>query len=267
MQQQDDTQQAAELRLAFLRHLPKRLEMLRKRGQRLCDQGWDINALTLLFREVQTAGRRLRALRVCWTSASTCSRSSVSLRRSSRRSAFPMPGKRQRSRRGCAPLEPLIASLGAASAEERARRAPPRCATTKERVDFPLWVTPPPDYWHRFVRNAAHAPARPVPAADARRRNPPRFRSRPRRPRLPLRLQRRQHAGPSSPRPHRQRRRPRRPRRPHSRHARLAAPNRPTMSAAAPRARSEEQRKVYHLSDGNPLASELDQKLDTIGGY
>ena len=53
MQQQDDTQQAAELRLAFLRHLPKRLEMLRKRGQRLCDQGWDINALTLLFREVQ----------------------------------------------------------------------------------------------------------------------------------------------------------------------------------------------------------------------
>ena len=53
MQQQDDTQQAAELRLAFLRHLPKRLEMLRKRGQRLCDQGWDINALTLLFRETQ----------------------------------------------------------------------------------------------------------------------------------------------------------------------------------------------------------------------
>ena len=32
MQKQDDTQQAAELRQAFLRHLPKRLDTLRKRG-------------------------------------------------------------------------------------------------------------------------------------------------------------------------------------------------------------------------------------------
>src|SRR5437868_9246793 len=54
MQKQDDTQQAAELRLAFLRHLPKRLDTLRKRGQRLLRQGWDINALTNLFRELQT---------------------------------------------------------------------------------------------------------------------------------------------------------------------------------------------------------------------
>ena len=54
MHKQDDTQQAAELRLAFVRHLPKRLETLRKRGLRLCTQGWDINALSILFRELQT---------------------------------------------------------------------------------------------------------------------------------------------------------------------------------------------------------------------
>ena len=42
------------LRRAFLRHLPKRLETLRKRGYRLCTQGWDVNALSLLFREIQT---------------------------------------------------------------------------------------------------------------------------------------------------------------------------------------------------------------------
>ena len=54
MQKHDETQQAAELRRAFLRHLPKRLETLRKRGYRLCTQGWDINALSLLFREIQT---------------------------------------------------------------------------------------------------------------------------------------------------------------------------------------------------------------------
>src|ERR1700754_1239727 len=54
MQKHDETQQAAELRRAFIRHLPKRLETLRKRGYRLCTQGWDVNALSLLFREIQT---------------------------------------------------------------------------------------------------------------------------------------------------------------------------------------------------------------------
>jgi len=54
VQKQEDSQQAAELRQAFLRHLPKRLDTLRKRGLRLCTQGWDINALSVLYRELQT---------------------------------------------------------------------------------------------------------------------------------------------------------------------------------------------------------------------
>ena len=54
MLNQDETQQNAELRQAFLKFLPKRLETLQKRGRRLCVGGWDINALTLLYQEVQT---------------------------------------------------------------------------------------------------------------------------------------------------------------------------------------------------------------------
>lgn len=51
---QDESQKTAELRQAFLRHLPKRLDNVRRRGRRLCQQGWDINALAVLFDELQT---------------------------------------------------------------------------------------------------------------------------------------------------------------------------------------------------------------------
>ncbi|HJU41024.1 MAG TPA: Hpt domain-containing protein, partial [Tahibacter sp.] len=54
MHKQDDSQQNAELRQAFLRHLPKRLDTLTRRGLRQARDGWDINTLSLIFREVQT---------------------------------------------------------------------------------------------------------------------------------------------------------------------------------------------------------------------
>ena len=54
MHKQDDSQQNAELRQAFLRHLPKRLDTLTRRGLRQARDGWDINSLSLIFREVQT---------------------------------------------------------------------------------------------------------------------------------------------------------------------------------------------------------------------
>lgn len=48
----DESQQTAELRQAFLRHLPRRVETLRKKLLRLTRGAWDINALTLLISEV-----------------------------------------------------------------------------------------------------------------------------------------------------------------------------------------------------------------------
>lgn len=50
---QDDSQQRAELRIAFLKHLPKRLDQVCRRGRRFCQDGWDINGLSLLHDDVQ----------------------------------------------------------------------------------------------------------------------------------------------------------------------------------------------------------------------
>ena len=259
MQQQDDTQQAAELRLAFLRHLPKRLEMLRKRGQRLCDQGWDINALTLLFREVQPL-------------AGACGRYGLldigehlfSIERFLApfvaQVGVPDAGQTETFATRLRALEPLIASLGAASAEGERAAAPAALAANAERVDFPLWVTPPPDYWHRFVRSAPPTAARPVAAAPAPKAaaapvSPPPPEPAPSPPAVS--------AAPAAVAP---RSAPAAPV-PPSQPARVARSGPADDIVAAPRARAGEQRKVYHLSDGNPLACELDQKLDTLGGY
>lgn len=53
MHAHDDSQQRAELRLAFLKHLPNRLEHLARRGRHFCRVGWDINGLALLFEDVE----------------------------------------------------------------------------------------------------------------------------------------------------------------------------------------------------------------------
>lgn len=49
----DESQHYAELRQAFLKHLPRRVESMRKRGHKLCRGVWDVNTVTLLFQDVQ----------------------------------------------------------------------------------------------------------------------------------------------------------------------------------------------------------------------
>ncbi|HET9483194.1 MAG TPA: EAL domain-containing protein [Xanthomonadales bacterium] len=56
MQAGDESQRNADLRQAFLRHLPRRMERARRRGLQLARDGWDINALILLQRELQAMG-------------------------------------------------------------------------------------------------------------------------------------------------------------------------------------------------------------------
>ena len=155
-------QQAAELRLAFLRTCPSAWRCCASAGQRLCDQGWDINALTLLFRRSAAAGRRLRSLRIAGHR-----RHLFSIERFLApfvdRSAFPMPGKRQSPSARCAHGTADRASASA----PRVRRRRTRCAAAAALAAadrgspsiFPSGVTPPPDYWHRFVRHA-HPPRR-----------------------------------------------------------------------------------------------------------
>ncbi|HXR63263.1 MAG TPA: EAL domain-containing protein [Rudaea sp.] len=276
MQQQEDTQQTAELRLAFLRHLPKRLDMLRKRGQRLCGHGWDINALTLLFREIQPLagacgryglldiGEQLFSIERFLSPFV----SQVSVPDAAQTEAF---AHRLRA------LEPLIASLGGSPGEgERGAAASTPVPVARERVDFPLQVTPPADYWRRFTRPPpAPAASTRVPATPAKipakpRAAPPPTSAGAAVQPVPVVLP---PASATAPPP-----------------AAAAAPAAvapaaavahpaPVAAAASasvpPKAephvpaapRTTEQRKVYHLSDGNPLAGEIDQRLDSAGLY
>lgn len=232
MQKNDETQQAAELRRAFLRHLPKRLETLRKRGYRLCTQGWDINALSLLFREIQTL-------------AGTCGRyglldlsehlfaleglltpfvEQVSIPNNSQMETF---GAQLRA------LEPLIVRHEQQYGETTSTQA--AAALTAAPVTsgtFALQVVPPPEYWKRFtpIAPSSDAPKRTVPAPEP--------------PREPT---------PFAPAPTIA---------PISAPAAVAPVQGETTAASV---EAGERRKVFHLSDGNPLACEVDQKIEAAG--
>ena len=53
MQTQDDSQRRSELRIAFLKHLPQRVDHLVARARAFCDSGWDINGQALLTEDLK----------------------------------------------------------------------------------------------------------------------------------------------------------------------------------------------------------------------
>jgi diguanylate cyclase (GGDEF)-like protein len=232
MQKHDETQQAAELRRAFLRHLPKRLETLRKRGYRLCTQGWDINALSLLFREIQTlsgtCGRNglldLSEHLFSLESLLTPFVEEVAIPNNTQMEAFAT------QLRG---LEQLIVRHEQQYGETTTTQA--AAALTAAPVTsgtFALQVVPPPEYWKRFapIAPSGEAPKRPTPVAPEPTIEPP---VAPTPTIAPI-------TGPAA--------------------------SGPIQNEAAPlRADAGDRRKVFHLSDGNPLACEVDQKIEAAG--
>ncbi|MGH8042265.1 MAG: EAL domain-containing protein [Rudaea sp.] len=229
---QDDTQQAAELRLAFVRHLPKRLESVRKRGLRLCTQGWDINALSILFNEVQTL-------------AGTCGRYGLLDvgERLFAMEGFLAPFVRDVSIPDQTQTEAFtlqLAGIGLLIAQHEEQHSEPAAAQTAaltvapaQAGSYPLQVTPPPEYWKRF----GPAPARVILKPTA---VPP--------PRAAAATPIATTAAPTKALPAT---------------APMAIPA-TTVAATMPSA-AQEQRKVFHLSDGNPLACEVDQQIEVAG--
>jgi diguanylate cyclase (GGDEF)-like protein len=256
MQVQDESQQAAELRQAFLKYLPKRLEGVRKRGRRLCQSGWDVNALALLFEDVQTLagmcgrygqldlGEKLFAIETMLVPLVDEFRIPESGEADAIGAAFdaltppaPRPG--------------AAASFGSATAQEDSQwRSPDGIA---------LLVTPPAAFIAKFakpvVAESVHVDApdsttttyaalegaadfNPDAAIDPS--TPDTFPT----------------IGPTLA-------------------AHSAAPNvAPTIAPAVPAkppaevpasARAAGTRRAYHLTDGNPLATELDQRLEQQG--
>ncbi|MDC8013487.1 GGDEF/EAL domain-containing response regulator [Tahibacter soli] len=223
MHKQDDSQQNAELRQAFLRHLPKRLDTLTRRGLRQARDGWDINTLSLIFREVQTlagASGRYGLLDL----AEKLYAIETALAERVEAVALPDEILTEHIVRLLEDLQELTCGLIASTpaAASLAGIAPDDLDRTEN--GYPLQLVPPADYWKRFPAPvAAVAPA----ASNV----------------VPLR-----------------------PAAPAADEAR-ATETKPAATAATPAATARNgARKVYHLTDGAPLACEIDQKLE-LSGY
>jgi diguanylate cyclase (GGDEF)-like protein len=152
MQNQDETQQNAELRQAFLKFLPKRLETLQKRGRRLCVGGWDINALTLLYQEVQTL-------------AGACGRYGILeagelLFGIERLLSGPIENVQLPDAEQTALFAKLLDGLGKVIARQASTvlRTPADAGAAAPRSPYPTSVKPPNEYWKRW----SDAPAGPA---------------------------------------------------------------------------------------------------------
>lgn len=238
MHAQADTQRA-ELRLAFLRHLPKRAEAIGRRGRGLCRNGWDINGLSVLHEDVQklagVAGRYgvlevseqllgLEELLAPYLVSETLPDAAASERI-------------ERMLADLAPSLPPLPTSGEIAAEAQVRRN-----------ESPRAEVPPPHYWRRWVEDAGaprvgavSGPA-PTPAADPAPRPEP-------------------VAAPAAASP------------PVARPAvalptrlapitKVAAPAPPAPTPALPQ---RPHQRLYHLTDTSPLSVELDQRLEALG--
>lgn len=230
MLKQDDSQQSAELRQAFLRHLPKRLDTLTRRGLRQARDGWDINSLSLIFREVQTlagaSGRYgmldLAEKLFAIESALADSLEQVSLPDAPTSAAVAALFDELRE----------LASARVATPVTDGRLSVPSADLDRSENGYALQLVPPADYWKRFPpvvvgsSEGANVVPLPVPASAPVGETPAAIAERPR------------EAGPPA--------------------AEAAVQSRATNGRG--------MRKVYHLTDGSPLACEIDQKLE-LSGY
>lgn len=226
MQAQDESQQRTELRLAFLRHLPKRIDALVRRARRFCEEGWDINGLTLLHEDVQRlagASGRYGALEA----SEQLLMLETLLGELADTGGLPdADGSRH--------LLGLLDSLQ--SLQDEAESVPAAALELVEPqaspgAELPFRAgqeTPPPNYWRRWAGDAP-PPSESLEAAQ------------PQQPVL---------TSPAAPTPS-----------PAMPQASKPAPK----PAASPRSAANAGRRLYHLTDGGELACELDQRLEAQG--
>ncbi|MDW8480286.1 MAG: response regulator [Xanthomonadales bacterium] len=158
----ESQQHAAELRQAFLRHLPKRVDRVCRRGRQLLRAGWDINALSLLHRDAQAlagAAGRYGALEA----SETLYALELALQPFVEGAALPDAAQGERIAGLVQRLASLVQSLslrGLEGGAERPSPAPgPFGATT------PLHRPAPPAYWRRFgLPDLERAPPAAAPA-------------------------------------------------------------------------------------------------------
>ena len=221
----DDSQQRTELRLAFLRHLPGRIEQVVRRTGRFCRDGWDINGLSLLQQDVQRLAGASGRYGVLDVSASLNALETL-LSDWVARQAVPDAQADTRVRELLATLSPALPpsparhpALAAGAVEAEAE------ASARADVHFEV---APAQYWHRWTGDApapeptaAVEPAAGAVASDTAVAEPPRVRR--------------------------------------------AQPDPMPLAAAVAPAAALSGLSIYHLTDADGLALEVDQRLETLG--
>ncbi|HRQ63867.1 MAG TPA: EAL domain-containing protein [Xanthomonadaceae bacterium] len=163
MRAAQETQQSAELRQAFLRHLPKRIEVLQRRGRRLCSEGWDINALSMLYQDAQALAGASGKYGVLDVSEQLYALELL-LEPFVQGERLPDAEATARARELFDRFE-LAASGASTQAQDASPTVDPVSGVATQRVA-------PPHYWRRFVGDAE--PAQPVemPASTGARSEP-----------------------------------------------------------------------------------------------
>ncbi len=244
----------AELRVAFERVLPRRADTIARRARLFCEQGWDINGLSLLYEDVQRltgASGTYGLLEV----SQTLLQLELILGDSLARESLPDQALGGRITQLVATLE---ANLPNRPIEPTRLRPVPDSAVPMEGAE-----APPEGYWLRWSADATPAQ---MPSADVVGKQPDK---------VPVQTA----AEPPAPQPRKQAARPAAvgkssmeedaARVSSARRASGAASitriTKPTPAASRPAAPAERLGRVYHLSDGSALACELDQKLESLG--
>ncbi len=248
MQPHDDSQQRAELRLAFLKHLPLRIEAIARRGRQFCREGWDINGLALLFEDVQ----RLAGM------AGTHGALDVSQLLHEVELALGPHLSAQRTPDAAAGAQ-LVALFDALSPETPLPSQSTTVPATHDAIDGSRAELPPPQYWRRWTSDAAPA----VPIGE--RSGAPDPQPAPPRPDRPAAAP--AAAAPAVGEPPSSAAAPAQAPRPDAPPPRPAAPPRkaPVAKPAAPAASARTHARVYHLSGASALSIELDQQLEANG--
>jgi diguanylate cyclase (GGDEF)-like protein len=247
MHAQADTQQRAELRLAFLRHLPKRAEAIARRGRRYCREGWDINGLSLLFDDVQRlagVSGRYGVLDVCEQLHALESLLAPALESET----LPDPATDER-------VLALLDALAPSSADALQDGALPTDVGSTRHSESTRVEIAPPNYWRRWAPDAApaeHDIAMHLPTPAANQTLPPNDDSAYFPGALQLDAVALSHVASSVPDV------------PQPAVAKSAVAAAAVEAAPATIARQPSHR-IYHLTDSTPLAVQLDQRLEALG--
>ena len=253
MHAQADTQRA-ELRLAFLRHLPKRAEAIGRRGRRLCRDGWDINGLSLLHQDVQKLAGVSGRYGVLEVSEQLLALEDL-LGQFLNHESLPDAAANERIEQILSELAPRLPPIPQGTEDKSSAQV--------RRVESERAESPPPHYWRRWVEDAAapHLISTEQPAANdlAVEPAPPPAPVAPPAPTKPAKAKRAPPAAVAAPPPVVDPEPAPSPEK--ASFGRFA----PITKVPAPALPQRPHHRLYHLTDSSPLAVELDQRLEALG--